>query len=78
MPAMPAMTVKGGLQLFDQFLKSVTEAVVERGGRLNYEIPESNCFTIENHTIILTERRRRVWDEDIHILLSYGIKEVKT
>ena len=27
--AMPAMTVKEGLQLFDQFLKSVTEAVVE-------------------------------------------------
>ena len=27
--AMPAMTVKEGLQLFDQFLKSVTESVVE-------------------------------------------------
>ena len=29
LPAMPAITIKEGLQLFDQFLKSITEAVVE-------------------------------------------------
>ena len=35
MPAMSAMTVKEGFQLFDQFLKSVAEAVVEAKGDLS-------------------------------------------
>lgn len=47
--AMPGMTVKEGLQLFDEFLESVTESVVE--AEIDLSMKFRNRIAAQSRTI---------------------------
>ena len=67
MPAMSAMTVKEGFQLFDQFLKSVAEAVVEAEGDFSMKFRDRISSTTEtifsqSEEYRLIQLSHRIWE----------------